>query len=125
MTHRSAVLLGWIVLGAACGGPSWQPGRGLMAKSRLVAAALGDPVELARPFDPASVPVFPPPRTIRPCCVFGMDLKAQVGVMRIPGYQIGNITAVSELGPHEYDNGAATIESFASWTGPSYARAQS
>jgi len=77
------------------------------ANGRQVAMALGDPFELGstKPFDPATVPHFPAPDKLRPCCAFGMDLKAEIGAARIPGYENGNITSIAELGPHGYDNG--------------------
>ena len=57
--------------------------------SKQVARALNDPAPLAptKPFDPASVPLFKPAKSVRPCCAFGLDLKAKVGPVPVPGYQ--------------------------------------
>jgi hypothetical protein len=87
---------------AACTGPSWRSDLG--ASSRQVALALNDPVELPslQPFDPATVPVFKAPEQVRPCCAFGMDLRAKLGAMPVAGYKNGNIVAKEDLGHHGY-----------------------
>lgn len=85
----------------ACVGPSWSSE--LPANGRQVALALNDPMEMpAKSFDPLKVPVFPAPSQVRPCCVFGMDMKAKVGEMPVPGYQNKNVLSVEELGKHGY-----------------------
>lgn len=102
----AALLLGC----AACTGPTWESK--LRANSRQVALALDDPAVLSpeQSFDPASVPLFPAPQKVRPCCVFGMDLKAKMGDMRVPGVEISNIVSIDDLGPHGYDNGKVESE---------------
>lgn len=104
------------VVMALCGGlgcrtGGWQAGPALLVSQREVAAALQDPVAVAveQPSVIASVPVVDAPTRIRGCCVFGMDLKAKVGAVRVPGFEIGNITSVEALGPNEYDNGNLTL----------------
>jgi Protein of unknown function (DUF4056) len=90
--------------GAGCLGPTWQSE--MVANGVQVAQALDDPMEIGqtREFDPASVPLFKAPTKLRPCCVFGMDLKAKLGALPMP-VNIPNVTAIEELGPHGYDNG--------------------
>lgn len=95
------------VASAACVGPSWTSE--LPANSRQVAIALNDPVEMpTKTFDPLKVPVFNPPGTVRPCCVFGMDMKAKIGEMRIPGFENKNVRSVEELGKHGYGDALTT-----------------
>ncbi len=102
-----SILIGF----CACTGPSWRAGNGMFVTSRQVATVLNDPLELKymETFDPASVPFFDPPKRLRPCCAFGMDLKAKVGLAIVPGYEIGNIISLEELGPHGYDNGTVSF----------------
>jgi hypothetical protein len=76
-----------------------------------VAQALNDPAELpGERVQPDSIPDLKPPTRIRPCCLFGMDLKVKVGAAPIPGYQIENIRGPKELGPHGYDKGNLKAE---------------
>lgn len=81
-----------------------------MVDSREVARALRDPADVGTSFDPASVPVFDPPKKLRPCCAFGQDLRAEVGPVPVPLYKNENIRAPEEIGPHGYDKGEATRE---------------
>ncbi len=119
MTHRFHVALGLLgllgslsVLGAGCRGPNWQAGPGVLVSNREVGAALGDPIDERAEdrFDPASVPVFDPPKSVRPCCPFGKDLKLKLGAARVPGFEKGNMVSIPDLGHHEYDNGTLTIQ---------------
>jgi len=105
--RRAGVLLGLSLLSvSACHGPSWKTT--LLANPNQVARALNDPVEIGpkEAFDPMALPVFDPPKTVRPCCPFGMDLKVQVGAVRVPGYEKGNIVSTKDLGSHGYDDGS-------------------
>ncbi|APR85441.1 Hypothetical protein A7982_10790 [Minicystis rosea] len=102
--HRSFVALALTVLFTGCVGPSWSST--LEANSRQVALALNDPVEMpARSFDPLAVPTFRAPQQVRPCCAFGMDMKAKLGEMTVPGYRNDNIVGNDELGHHGYGDG--------------------
>lgn len=98
-----------LALAAAACAPTWDSK--LLANSRQVALALNDPAELpAQPFDPATVPVFDPPKKLRPCCAFGQDLQVRVGKLPIPLYELGNVIGPDEIGPHGYDKGDLTRE---------------
>lgn len=110
--RQVGVFLGLLIAFSACRGPTWQVGPGLLVTKRQVATALHDPVdnEPETRFDPDSVPDFPPPGKVRPCCPFGQDLKVKVGVAVVPGYKKENIIALEEIGHHEYDNGALTVQ---------------
>ncbi|HEY0133413.1 MAG TPA: DUF4056 domain-containing protein [Nannocystis sp.] len=105
---RPALLLGSLaLLGPACA-PKWHSAT--LVDGRAVAKALHDPVGLAMPFDPASVPDFKAPQKVRPCCAFGVDLKAKVGPVPVPLYENENILSPDKIGPHGYDKGELTKE---------------
>jgi hypothetical protein len=105
---RSALLLGSLaLLGTACA-PKWHSAT--LVDARAVARALHDPVVLATPFDPAAVPEFDPPKKVRPCCAFGVDLKASVGPVPVPLYENENMVSPEKIGPHGYDKGELTKE---------------
>lgn len=100
------------LLSAACRGPNWQAGPALLASPRQVAEALGDlPASNAGDgFDAAALPRPEPISRVRPCCAFGMDLKVKVGAAPVPGYENQNLISVLDLGRHEYNNGAVTVQ---------------
>jgi len=105
---RPALLLGSLVLLTPACAPKWRSAT--LVDSRAVARALHDPAELTAPFDPASVPDFEPPKKVRPCCAFGVDLKAKVGPVPMPLYENENIRSPEDIGPHGYDKGEMTKE---------------
>ena len=105
---RHAVLFASLALLALACAPKWHSAT--LVDSRAVAKALHDPVELSTPFDPAAVPDFQAPRKVRPCCAFGVDLKAKVGPVPVPLYENENIVSPAEIGPHGYDKGELTRE---------------
>jgi len=55
--------------------------------------------------DRTSVPGIDPPIHLRPCCVFGMDMRTQFGELTIPFIKLPNIVETSDLGVHTYDAG--------------------
>lgn len=96
------------MVSSACG-PHWKTN--LVVNSRKVALALNDPADLpAEPFNPSLVPSFDAPKRIRPCCAFGMDLKAKLGPIPVIGYENGNILQADAIGPHGYDDANAALE---------------
>ena len=105
---RPALLLGPLALLASACAPKWHSAT--LVDGRAVARALHDPVGLAMPFDPASVPDFRAPQKVRPCCAFGVDLKAKVGPVPVPLYENENIISPDRIGPHGYDKGELTKE---------------
>lgn len=97
-----------VLLTSACA-PKWKTG--MLVDTREVARALGDTAEVeSAPFDPKGVPVFEPPKKVRPCCAFGEDLKAEVGPIPVPIYEMANLRGLDEIGPHGYDKGELTRE---------------
>jgi hypothetical protein len=96
------------LLTLACA-PKWKTG--MLVDSREVARALGDTADVdPAPFDPKGVPQFEPPKKVRPCCAFGEDLKAEVGPVPVPIYEMANLRGLDEIGPHGYDKGDLTRE---------------
>jgi hypothetical protein len=55
--------------------------------------------------DDLSIHVYSAPFDLRPCCAFGMDLKADLGNMHVPGFKLTNIRSQPDLGPHTYNSG--------------------
>lgn len=108
MRIRDVALIG--IFSATLGGclaGSW--GTGALVNERQVAAALGEAADAEEAFDPQTLVRVGPPERVRPCCAFGMDLQVQVAGVSVPGYSVGNITGIEDLGSHEYDNGAVTL----------------
>ncbi len=66
--------------------------------------------ELARKAGPEDAPHVPPPGHLRPCCAFGDDLHIALLSTPIPGFALGNIIDVEQMGPHNYDNGAFAFQ---------------
>ncbi len=89
----------------ACTGPNWSSA--LPANPRQVALAFNDPVDIgpALEFNAAAVPTFKAPDKLRPCCAFGMDIRGELGTMKVPIYKVPNIVSIETIGPHGYDNG--------------------
>lgn len=89
----------------ACGGSGWRSN--LRANPIQVARVLGDSVALGpeEAFHPDSVPHIDPPKHVRPCCAFGMDLQIGVGAAHLPFVEKPNIISVPELAHHGYDDG--------------------
>lgn len=92
-----------------CVAKSWEAGPTTVVTDTQVAVALGESAEPAEPFDASSLAKVAAPGRVRPCCAFGMDLKVQVAGVTVPGYSQGNVIGLAELGRHEYDNGAMTL----------------
>ena len=60
--------------------------------------------------DAEVIPDVPEPQSLRPCCIFGNDVGVQVGRMKVPGYEVQNILDISELGTHQYNKGAVSLQ---------------
>lgn len=108
MSASRVVVVGSLLLLSAACAPRWQAPA--LVDARKVARALHDPVSLDTGFDPASVPMFPAPSRLRPCCAFGQDLKASLGPVPVPIYENENVIALADIGPHGYDRGGAAPE---------------
>ncbi|GAA5190353.1 DUF4056 domain-containing protein [Ferrimonas gelatinilytica] len=52
-----------------------------------------------------SLPGFPVPQSVRPCCAFGNKQKVKVGAVPIPLFRLGNTLSPNEVGPHKFDAG--------------------
>ena len=104
-----AVSMGLLVtaLGGCLAGTWGRPAA--LVSEQQVAAALGEAADSDEPFDPRTLVRINAPERVRPCCAFGMDLQVQVAGVAVPGYSVGNIIDAGDLGRHEYDNGALTL----------------
>jgi hypothetical protein len=97
---------------AGCQREHWAVGGEVRAPDAEVAAALGDTLpENTQDLAAEDIPRIAYPRALRPCCAFGADLKVAAGSVPVPGVEIGNLLALSDIGPHRYDNGYLSISS--------------
>ena len=95
---------------AGCGSPlRWHLAR--TPSQTTVATALNEAGEenVAGGTLTAQVPAVPEPVRVRPCCAFGADLRARVGVLPIPLLAIGNIVGPEVIGPHKFDGGLLAL----------------
>jgi hypothetical protein len=102
---RPVLLVGLLAGLFGCTSAPWHAGRDLFAPRYRVAEALGEPG--SEPIDDPQAPVITPPRSLRPCCAFGMDLHLR-GVPQ-PLYRIGNVTSAEDLGRHKYGAGPLAV----------------
>lgn len=110
MSRRTRIFASLALLSlGGCVASAWGSDKTALVTEQQIAAALGERPESLEPFDPKSLADVQPPAHVRPCCAFGMDLKVQVAGVTVPGYSQGNILGVADLGRHEYDNGAVTL----------------
>ncbi|RJX66561.1 DUF4056 domain-containing protein [Vibrio sinensis] len=49
------------------------------------------------------------PVGVRPCCAFGVDLKAQVGRVPVPFFSLENVLNANDIGTHQYNDGSESI----------------
>ncbi|MEF1186296.1 DUF4056 domain-containing protein, partial [Vibrio sinaloensis] len=49
------------------------------------------------------------PVGVRPCCAFGVDLKAQLGSVPVPFFSLENVVDKGSVGDHHYNDGSASI----------------
>ncbi|MBK7975280.1 MAG: DUF4056 domain-containing protein [Deltaproteobacteria bacterium] len=76
-----------------------------------LATALGDTSsEDASELAAADIPEIALPHAVRPCCVFGTDLEVAIGVVPVPGVELGNLLGPDDLGAHRYDNGFLSMQ---------------
>ncbi len=111
----AGVLLVAAILGCAghATNPLWRVPVEVRAPDDDVAAALGDSSGAStHAFDPAAIPEPPEPTNIRPCCMFGDDLRIVYAGIPIPGYVLDNVRGPEEIGPHKYN--AGLLESISS-----------
>ena len=64
---------------------------------------------LDREASTSELPRIPLREGLRPCCVFGGEVRVRVGPLPIPGFRILNVIDVEELGPHTYDSGLLRV----------------
>ena len=59
--------------------------------------------------DSKEVADVPEPASLRPCCIFGTDVGAQVRSVPVPLYEIHNILDIDTLGTHQYNKGSVAL----------------
>ena len=60
--------------------------------------------------DSKEIASVPEPGSLRPCCVFGNDVRAQLGSIPVPGYEITYTLEVDTLGTHQFNKGTVAFE---------------
>ena len=108
LAHALVLLGAGGFLSACIVAPKWQAQR--QVTPELVAQTLDEPGAIHADLRPEDIPRLPVRVHLRPCCAFGTHLQASFGPVPIPFFSIGNITSVDELGPHQYDSGAFSVE---------------
>ncbi|MBY5921751.1 DUF4056 domain-containing protein [Ferrimonas balearica] len=90
---------------AGCASPTWQ-GHPKPDESAISRALNGSDQPVAIwDLPPESLPSFPVPQNVRPCCAFGNLQKVKVGPVPIPLFRLGNTVAPNKVGPHRFDGG--------------------
>jgi hypothetical protein len=59
--------------------------------------------------DSKEIADLPEPRSLRPCCLFGNEIHAQVGSIPVPGYEIRYVLDIDTLGTHQYNKGTLAL----------------
>lgn len=49
------------------------------------------------------------PVGVRPCCAFGVDLKAQLGSVPVPFFSLENVLDPTDIGSHRYNDGSESV----------------
>ena len=57
-----------------------------------------------------AIPNVPEPKSLRPCCILGNDIGAEVEFIPVPGYEIRYTLDVDTLGTHQFNKGFITFE---------------
>ena len=60
--------------------------------------------------DAKQISDVPEPTSLRPCCILGNDVQAEVGSIPVPGYEITYTLEVNTLGTHKYNKGSVAFE---------------
>ena len=60
--------------------------------------------------DSKDIADVPEPRKLRPCCIFGNDVGAEVGSVPVPGYEIRYTLDLGHLGTHQFNKGTVAFE---------------
>jgi hypothetical protein len=105
----SRALLALASVGLVACAPGWRDAPAFLADPRRVAEALGDPPPPPRA-ELDGLPWLRPPAHMRPCCVLGLDLHAEVAGVTLPFFTFGSVLSVDALGGHAYTLAAGAPE---------------
>ncbi|MBY6186424.1 DUF4056 domain-containing protein [Marinobacter hydrocarbonoclasticus] len=94
-----------------CASPTWQSHP--KPDEAVISRALNGSDQPVAIWDlpPESLPEFPVPQNVRPCCAFGNLQKVKVGPVPLPLFRLGNTVAPNKVGPHRFDGGTFTYTS--------------
>jgi len=110
---RSAVRLLVVVLvlsGAACTVPGrWVASPDPSPDDACTLMCAEELAALEHEILASELPRIPPRKGMRPCCVFGGDVRVRVGPIPIPGFRMVNVIGVDDMGPHAYDSGLLRV----------------
>ena len=103
----AAALAALLLLDTACVGKprwvaEWSP------TELAVAAALDDSSDndvYLTGIVTSKIPDIPVRTSLRPCCAFGSDIRAEVAGIPVPGFKLENIISAQDVGRHQYDSG--------------------
>ena len=59
--------------------------------------------------DDKEIADVPEPTGLRPCCILGNDVGAEVGSVPVPGYEIRYTLDLETLGTHQFNKGTLTV----------------
>ena len=96
------VALSLAVLAAGCD-QKWDTTRNRVKDEELDAAFFSG-------LDAKEIADVPEPTSLRPCCILGNDVGAQVGSIPVPGYEITYTLDVDTLGTHQFNKGTVAFE---------------
>ncbi len=112
-TTNRLLVIAVLAIGTACArAPRWTVQERPTPELAAILLDGGSDHALDRVPDPSLIPQVPIPERLRPCCAFGTDLRVKVGAVPVPGFRIGNLMGLDEIGPHTYDSGAFTRSSY-------------
>jgi len=60
--------------------------------------------------DSKQIADVPEPKSLRPCCILGNDVGAEIGSIPVPGYEISYTLDVNTLGTHQFNKGVLTLD---------------
>ncbi len=94
-----------------CERERWRVGEAARAFDDDLTLALGDTqTPHRRELTADQIPKIQYPRSLRPCCAFGADLKVAVGKVPVPGVELANLVDPDQVGPHRFDNGFLSLD---------------
>jgi hypothetical protein len=99
-----------VISGTACTTPGrWVASPDPTRDDACVLMCAEELAALEREVFVSELPRIPLREKLRPCCVFGGNVRVRVGPFPIPGVRILNVIGVDDMGPHTYDSGLLRV----------------